>query len=64
MRVARFNMPFELGLSVAVHQQTGKHEWRVFETKPYRLETVPLGHVTLSGKLPGIPPSTRGVAVV
>jgi len=38
MRVPRFNMPFELGLSVAVHQQSGKHEWRVFETKPYRLD--------------------------
>jgi hypothetical protein len=38
MRVPRFNMPFELGLSVAVHQQTGEHEWRVFETKPYRLD--------------------------
>jgi len=31
MRVPRFNMPFELGLSVAVHQQSGEHEWRVYD---------------------------------
>jgi hypothetical protein len=37
-RVPRFNMPFELGLSVAINLRNGPHEWAVFETKPYRLD--------------------------
>jgi hypothetical protein len=33
----RFNMPFELGLAVALDKlQRGRHEWLVFETVPHR----------------------------
>jgi hypothetical protein len=35
-RVPRFNMPFELGLAVALSLRQ-KHEWAVFECVPYRL---------------------------
>lgn len=42
-RLPRFNMPFELGLAVAVAQLAKKrswnHEWRVFEAVNYRLQT-------------------------
>lgn len=34
----RFNMPFELGLAVALGQtRRGRHEWLVFETRPHRV---------------------------
>ena len=34
----RFNMPFELGLVVALAKtQPGRHEWLVFETRPHRI---------------------------
>lgn len=34
----RFNMPFELGLAVALEKtQRGQHEWSVFETRPHRV---------------------------
>lgn len=37
-RVPRFNMPFELGLAVAVALGTNTaHQWRIFEEVPYRL---------------------------
>jgi hypothetical protein len=35
-RVPRFNMPFELGLAVALSLRQ-KHEWAAFERVPYRL---------------------------
>jgi hypothetical protein len=38
MRVPRFNMPFELGLSVAVSLRAHEHEWCVFESRSYRLD--------------------------
>jgi hypothetical protein len=40
-RVPRFNMPFELGLAVAVAlAQAGEqqHQFRIFEAQPYRLQ--------------------------
>ncbi len=40
VRVPRFNMPFELGLAVAVALGANSkrtHHWRVFERVPYRL---------------------------
>ena len=34
----RFNMPFELGLAVALEKtQRGRHEWLVFEARPHRV---------------------------
>ena len=34
----RFNMPFELGLAVALgHIHRGRHEWLIFESRPHRL---------------------------
>jgi hypothetical protein len=33
----RFNMPFELGLTVALHVQQRDHDWFVFESRPARL---------------------------
>src|SRR6266851_9640752 len=33
----RFNMPFELGLAVALGQTQRGHEWLVFETRPHRV---------------------------
>jgi hypothetical protein len=38
MHVPRFNMPFELGLSVAVSLRARDHEWCVFESRSYRLD--------------------------
>ena len=37
-RCARFNMPFELGLAVAVRLVDPDHEWVLFETRPFRLQ--------------------------
>jgi hypothetical protein len=40
-RVPRFNMPFELGIAVAValaEQGAKAHQFRIFEAKPYRLQ--------------------------
>lgn len=37
-RVPRFNMPFELGLAVAV-ARAKRHDWFVFEARPFRLQT-------------------------
>ncbi|MBS1818496.1 MAG: hypothetical protein JSU08_11235 [Acidobacteria bacterium] len=37
-RLPRFNMPFELGLAVAIAMTTGDaHQWWVIDTKPHRL---------------------------
>ena len=33
----RFNMPFELGLACAIKEQSGQHDFLVFERKPHRL---------------------------
>lgn len=34
----RFNMPFELGMAVAIQKYTNqRHDWFVFEKEPYRL---------------------------
>src|SRR5437588_4429091 len=34
----QFNMPFELGLAVALEKtRRGRHEWLVFETQPHRV---------------------------
>jgi hypothetical protein len=35
--VPRFNMPFELGLAVALARE-GKHDWFVFESRAHRLQ--------------------------
>ena len=40
-RVPRFNMPFELGIAVAIalaEQEGDQHQFRIFEAKPYRLQ--------------------------
>jgi hypothetical protein len=37
-RTPRFNMPFELGLTVAHAKQKKKENWYVFESKSYRME--------------------------
>ena len=40
-RVPRFNMPFELGIAVAValtEQDAEAHQFRVFEARPYRVQ--------------------------
>lgn len=40
-RVPRFNMPFELGIAVAValaEEGAKAHQFRIFEAKPYRLQ--------------------------
>lgn len=37
-RCPRFNMPFELGLAVAVTLSRGVHQWFVFEARPFRLQ--------------------------
>jgi hypothetical protein len=37
-RPARFNMPFELGLAYAEHEQTGDHAVHVLESRPHRLQ--------------------------
>lgn len=37
-RTPRFNMPFELGLAVALEKsQRGRHEWFILETRPHRV---------------------------
>jgi hypothetical protein len=35
---ARFNMPFELGLAVALRRYWGRHDWFVLEATPYRVQ--------------------------
>lgn len=35
---ARFNMPFELGLAVALKRYWGRHDWFVLEASPYRVQ--------------------------
>jgi hypothetical protein len=37
-RVPRFNMPFELGLAVALSLSGRKHQWYLMESKRYRLQ--------------------------
>lgn len=37
-RCARFNMPFELGLAVAVQHLEQDHEWVLFETRSFRVQ--------------------------
>lgn len=36
--VPRFNMPFELGVAVAIADRTSKHDWFVLESTKYRLQ--------------------------
>lgn len=38
MRVPRFNMPFELGLAVALSKKRSRHQFAIFECVPYRLQ--------------------------
>lgn len=35
---ARFNMPFELGLAVALRRYWGRHDWFVLEAIPHRVQ--------------------------
>ncbi len=37
-RSARFNMPFELGLAYALHQKRKAHDFRIMESREYRLQ--------------------------
>jgi len=37
-RLPRFNMPFELGLAVALSLSGARHRWYLFEARPYRLQ--------------------------
>ncbi len=37
-RPSRFNLPFELGLAVALRLETGDHEFHVLESKAHRLQ--------------------------
>ena len=37
-RVPRFNMPFELGLAVALSLSKGNHRWYLLEARDYRLQ--------------------------
>ena len=37
-RVPRFNMPFELGLAVALSLSKGTHRWYLLEARDYRLQ--------------------------
>jgi hypothetical protein len=37
--VPRFNMPFELGLTLGIHQK--HHAWFIFESEPHRVRSLP-----------------------